>query len=69
AILYYDYVLTLSCEVEYFWPNPYRTGWVSSIFFLNRYFAIFGYMPIVISLIPNTSCEVAYSSISIICIC
>ncbi|KAH9039463.1 hypothetical protein EDB83DRAFT_2677732 [Lactarius deliciosus] len=57
AILYYDYALTLSREVEYFWPNPYRMGWVSSIFFLNRYFAIFGYIPIVISLIPNTSCE------------
>ncbi|KAH9031735.1 hypothetical protein EDB84DRAFT_166388 [Lactarius hengduanensis] len=57
AILYYDYALTLSREVEYFWPNPHRTGWVSSIFFLNRYFVIFGYIPIVISLIPNTSCE------------
>ncbi|KAI9443987.1 hypothetical protein H4582DRAFT_2095344 [Lactarius indigo] len=57
AILYYDYVLTLSREVEYFWPNPYRTGWVSSVFFLNRYAAIFGYIPIVMSLIPNTSCK------------
>ncbi|KAH9059741.1 hypothetical protein EDB87DRAFT_735933 [Lactarius vividus] len=57
AILYYDYALTLSREVEYFWPNPYRTGWVSSIFFLNRYFAIFGHIPIVINLIPDTSCE------------
>ncbi|KAI9437696.1 hypothetical protein H4582DRAFT_2077286 [Lactarius indigo] len=57
AILYYDYALTLSREVEYFWPNPYRTGWVSFIFFLNRYAAIFGYIPIVMGLIPNTSCE------------
>ncbi|KAH9023394.1 hypothetical protein EDB85DRAFT_2277903 [Lactarius pseudohatsudake] len=57
AILYYDYALTLSREVEYFWPNPYRTGWVSSIFFLNRYFSVFGHIPIVIGLIPNKSCE------------
>lgn len=56
AILYYDYMLTLSREVEYFWPNPYRTGWVSSIFFLNRYFAIFGHIPIAMGLIPNESC-------------
>ncbi|KAH9039464.1 hypothetical protein EDB83DRAFT_1718881 [Lactarius deliciosus] len=57
AILYYDYALTLSREVEYFWPNPYRTGWVSSIFFLNRYFSILGHIPIIIGLIPNKSCE------------
>ncbi|KAI9455170.1 hypothetical protein BJY52DRAFT_1188534 [Lactarius psammicola] len=57
AILFYDYALTLSREVECFWPHPYRTGWVSSIFFLNRYFAIFGHIPIVIGLIPNKSCE------------
>ncbi|KAI9443985.1 hypothetical protein H4582DRAFT_2125947 [Lactarius indigo] len=57
AILYYDYALTLSREVEYFWPNPYRTGWVSSVFFLNRYFAILGHIPIIIGLIPNESCE------------
>ncbi|KAH9005490.1 hypothetical protein EDB86DRAFT_1449609 [Lactarius hatsudake] len=55
--LFLNYVFNTFPVVEYFWPNPYRTGWVSPIFFLNRYFAIFGYIPIVISLIPNTSCE------------
>ncbi|KAH9005489.1 hypothetical protein EDB86DRAFT_3071247 [Lactarius hatsudake] len=57
AILYYDYALTLSREVKYFWPNPYHTGWVSSIFFLNCYFSILGHILIIIGLIPNESCE------------
>ncbi|KAH8985311.1 hypothetical protein EDB92DRAFT_1818741 [Lactarius akahatsu] len=53
-----NYVLNTFPIVEYFWPNPYRTGWVSSIFFLNRYFTILGHIPIIIGLIPNKSCEV-----------
>ncbi|KAF8256888.1 hypothetical protein EI94DRAFT_1762127 [Lactarius quietus] len=61
AILYYDYVLTFSREVKYFWPNTSRRGsWVSVIFFLNRYFAILGHIPIFISLMPSKSCEVAH---------
>ena len=60
AILYYDYALTFAREVEYFWPNPHRAGsWISVIFFLNRYFAILGHIPILISLIPSGSCEVS----------
>ncbi|KAN0136075.1 hypothetical protein V8E53_005935 [Lactarius tabidus] len=58
AILYYDYALTFAREVEYFWPNPYRSGsWVSAVFFLNRYIAILGHIPILVSLIPGKSCE------------
>lgn len=60
AILYYDYALTFAREVEHFWPSPYRTGsWVSVIFFLNRYLAIFGHIPILIGLIPSMSCKVS----------
>lgn len=53
-ILYYDYALTFSREVEFFWPYKNRVGWVSSLYFLNRYVAIFGYVPIVLSLIPGS---------------
>src|ERR1700761_6381707 len=71
AILYYDYALTFSREVEHFWPNPYyrtvRTGWVSFVFLLNRYFAILGHIPIVIGLIPSKSCEVGYRFFSPYC--
>jgi hypothetical protein len=54
VILYYDYILTFSREVEFFWPHENRVGWVSSIYFLNRYVAIFGYIPIVLRLIPGS---------------
>jgi hypothetical protein len=54
VILYYDYTLTFSREVEFFWPHRNRIGWVSSIYFLNRYVAIFGYIPIVLRLTPGS---------------
>ena len=47
AILYYDYALTLSAEIKHFWPPANRVGWPSFIFFLNRYAALFGHIPIV----------------------
>jgi hypothetical protein len=53
VILYYDYALTFSREVEFFWPHENRVGWVSSLYFLNRYVAIFGYIPIVLRLTPG----------------
>src|SRR6266404_5478142 len=57
AILYYDYVLTFSREVEYFWPKSYRTSWISLLFFLNRYLAIFGNIPIALGLLPDLECQ------------
>jgi Family of unknown function (DUF6533) len=54
VILYYDYALTFSREVEFFWPHENRVGWVSSLYFLNRYVAIFGHIPIVLRLIPGS---------------
>ena len=52
-ILYYDYTLTFSREVESFWPHQNRVGFVSFIYFLNRYVAIFGHIPVVFRLIPG----------------
>lgn len=46
AILYYDYALTLSTEVERFWSSP-SFSWGSTFFYLNRYLALFGHIPIV----------------------
>lgn len=43
-ILYYDYFLTLSKEVDRFWhPGPHT--WASIIFFANRYIALLGHVP------------------------
>jgi hypothetical protein len=51
VILYYDYNLTFSSEVESFWPHRNRLGFVSSVYFLNRYVAVFGHIPIVLKLL------------------
>ncbi|KAA1473549.1 hypothetical protein DENSPDRAFT_780287, partial [Dentipellis sp. KUC8613] len=48
TILYYDYLVTLSAEVEYFWLQPRRLNWPSALFFANRYGAILGHIPFVI---------------------
>ncbi|KAI9432956.1 hypothetical protein H4582DRAFT_1018439 [Lactarius indigo] len=43
-ILYYDYFLTLSKEIDRFWhPRPHT--WASIIFFANRYIALLGHVP------------------------
>ena len=44
VILYYDYFLTLSKEVDRFWhPGPHT--WASIVFFANRYIALLGHVP------------------------
>lgn len=44
AILYYDYALTLSTEVERFWRRPWSL--VSFGFYLNRYLSLLGHIPV-----------------------
>ncbi|KAI0264628.1 hypothetical protein BC834DRAFT_970581 [Gloeopeniophorella convolvens] len=44
-ILYYDYFLTLSDEVDRFWCSGPRT-WGSAIFLANRYLAVLGHLPL-----------------------
>ncbi|TBU51489.1 hypothetical protein BD310DRAFT_834222, partial [Dichomitus squalens] len=58
-ILYYDYALTIGAEVERFWMR--RQSLVSLIFFLNRYLALIGHVPMIYELFwvndtSNTSC-------------
>ncbi|KAI0259709.1 hypothetical protein BC834DRAFT_1016098 [Gloeopeniophorella convolvens] len=42
VILYYDFAVTFSREVELFWPPKHKLGFVSIVFLLNRYVAFFG---------------------------
>ncbi|KAI0260281.1 hypothetical protein BC834DRAFT_551641 [Gloeopeniophorella convolvens] len=65
AILYYDYALTFTQEVELFWPIHDRLGWVSSIFLLSRYFAILGNIPILLSYVVNDGSTCSCRSIPI----
>ena len=46
AILYYDYFLTLSKEVDGYWCAGSHT-WASILFLVNRYAAVLGHLPLV----------------------
>ena len=47
AILFYDYALTFWMEVERFWARG-RPTVISSCFFLNRYLALLGHVPVMV---------------------
>ncbi|KAI0245619.1 hypothetical protein BJV78DRAFT_277528 [Lactifluus subvellereus] len=49
VLLYYDYALTLSREIQFFWPPHNKQGWFSLTCLLNRYIPVFGYLPFVVS--------------------
>ncbi|KAI9439756.1 hypothetical protein H4582DRAFT_1942657 [Lactarius indigo] len=48
SIVYYDYFLTLSDEVELFWLHPGKFNLFSYLFLFNRYLSIFGNLQILI---------------------
>ncbi|KAI0245620.1 hypothetical protein BJV78DRAFT_1158487 [Lactifluus subvellereus] len=49
ALLYYDYTLTLSREIQFLWPPHNKQGWFTLACLLNRYLPVFGYLPSVVS--------------------
>lgn len=55
AIIYYDFALTFSSELERFWVP--RKSIVSAFFFLNRYVGIFGYVPILYQFLASSISE------------
>lgn len=44
GILYYDYALTFSVEVDRFWKG--RLSFATLIFYFNRYLVLFGHIPV-----------------------
>ena len=54
AILLYDYCLTFVAEVERCWVVR-RLNWGLSFFYLNRYLALFGQIPVVVKFFWTTS--------------
>ena len=54
AILLYDYCLTFASEVERCWVDR-RLSWGLGFFYLNRYLALFGYIPIMMEFFWSTS--------------
>ncbi|RDX44984.1 hypothetical protein OH76DRAFT_1486712 [Lentinus brumalis] len=45
AMLYYDFLLTFPFEVERYWAGG--RSWASCCFFVNRYMAVLGHLPVV----------------------
>lgn len=46
SLLYWDHFLTFDDEVKYVWRSSF--SWSSFWFFLNRYFAFFGNIPVIV---------------------
>ncbi|EIM87608.1 uncharacterized protein STEHIDRAFT_156562 [Stereum hirsutum FP-91666 SS1] len=45
SILFYDYIITFSSEVQHFWLAPRnKAAWPSILFFLTRYLTLFGHV-------------------------
>lgn len=61
VLLYYDYFLTLSDEVDRFWHRGPHS-WGSIIFFANRYLALLGHLPFVVSVYIDP-CKIGVGSV------
>lgn len=47
AILYYDYALMVSTEIERFWKT-FTLNWVSFLYVANRFLSLFGHIPVLV---------------------
>lgn len=50
AILYYDYALTFTAEVTYFWPPRNKIRWPVFLFFVNRYLVVCGHVFLILEI-------------------
>ena len=46
VMLYYEYLLTLSREIQFLWPPHNKLGWFTFVCLLNRYLPLFGQIPV-----------------------
>ena len=63
VILYYDYLLTLSAEVDRFW-RPRSHTWASTLFLALRYVALLGHVPLFFPIFAD-SCVI---TVGLICL-
>lgn len=56
AILYYDYFLTISWEVERVWKTS-GLNWATGLFYFNRYLCLLGHIPVIIEYFWSTSSQ------------
>lgn len=57
-MLYYDYSLTLSMELEHFWKKA-RLSLVSVLFVVNRYLGLLGSIPVALEYFVHFEPEVS----------
>lgn len=60
ALLIYDYMLTFSMEVERFWV-PHKISATTTLYFVNRYAGLVGYMPILYQFLAKVGDDVCHS--------
>ncbi|OBZ66687.1 hypothetical protein A0H81_13289 [Grifola frondosa] len=53
TLLYYDFVLTISMEVERYWSGG--RSWASFFYFVNRYLSVLSIIPVVFEFFSNVS--------------
>ena len=61
-MLYYDYILTFKDEVHYFWRRGLNS--VTILFFVSRYMAVIGNIPVIFMYFWEMTAEVCYVHIS-----
>ena len=61
VILYYDHALTLHMEIQRFW-NRGSFKWGTFFFFLNRYLAFLGHIPVIVQYFWDPS-DISYKFI------
>jgi len=54
TILYYDYFLTLSWEVDRIWKTS-GLSWATAFFYFNRYICLLGHIPVIVEYFWSTS--------------
>ncbi|KAI0078646.1 hypothetical protein K474DRAFT_892514 [Panus rudis PR-1116 ss-1] len=67
AILYYDWLLTLPSEVEYYWKRKWST--TSFFYFLNRYCSLLAHIPVIVEFYADLSEESfhqLYSAVTVV---
>ncbi|TCD60507.1 hypothetical protein EIP91_009953 [Steccherinum ochraceum] len=49
VVLYWDYLLTLPDEIKLYWQGKQKIlSWAPVFFFVNRYLALLGHIPVMI---------------------
>lgn len=61
ALLGYDYALTFSMEVERFWSS-HQISTTTTLYFVNRYVGLIGYLPILYQFLGTPGEDVRYST-------